>query len=121
MNDQKLQYRQLQHDDFGDTLLAATRSNKYNEIFVTEFGCSREFPMAKKGDAHEVLSLFSQRDGVPPKIIVDVSKEQTLGDFKRKVAEAGCHLRQIEPESLCKMAVEGEISELKRGPGRNMT
>ena len=56
--------------------------------------------MAKKGDTHEDLSLLFQCDEVPPKMIVDGSKEQTLGDFKRKVAEAGCHLRQTEPESL---------------------
>ena len=67
--------------------------------------------MAKKGDAHEALSLLFQRDGVPPKIIVDGSKEQTLGNFKRKVAEAGCHLRQTEPESPWQMAEEGGIRE----------
>ena len=49
--------------------------------------------MAKKGDAQEALSLFFQWYGVPPKIIVDGSKEQNLGGFKRKIAEAGCHLR----------------------------
>ena len=47
--------------------------------------------MAKKGGAHEALSLLFQRCGVPPKIIIYVSKEQTLGYFKSRVAEAGCH------------------------------
>ena len=56
------------------------------------------FPMAKKGDVHEALYLLFQCDGVPPKMIVDGSKEQTLGDFEHKVAEDGCHLRQTEPE-----------------------
>ena len=87
-----MRYRRLRHDVFGDTLLAGTKSKrekKYAEIFVTKFGWSRAFPMAKKGDAHEALSLLFQRDGVPPKMIVDGSKEQTMGNFKRKVAEAG--------------------------------
>ena len=79
------------------------------------------FPMAKKGDAHEALSLLFQRDGVPPKMIVDGSKEQTLGDFKRKVAEDGCHLRQTEPKSPWQMDAEGGIRELKRGSDRNIT
>ena len=52
--------------------------------------------MAKKGDEHESLYLLFQRNGVPPKMIVDGFKEQTLGNNKRKVAEAGCHLRQTE-------------------------
>ena len=54
------------------------------------------FPMAKKGGAHEALSLLFQRDGVPPKMIFDGSKDQDLGVFKRKVAEAGCHLSHME-------------------------
>ena len=44
-----------------------------------------------------------------------------MGDFKRKVAETGCHMRQTEPEPPQKMAREGGICELKRGSGRNMT
>ena len=76
--------------------------------------------MAKKGDAHEDLSLLFQWDVLPPKMIVDGLKEQNLGVFNRTVAEDGCHLSQIEPESPWKMAAEGGICELKRGSGRNM-
>ena len=77
--------------------------------------------MAKNEDAHEALFLFFQRDVVPPKMIVDSLKEQTLGDFKHKVAEAGCHLRQTEPESPWKMAAKGGVYEINRGSVRNMT
>ena len=77
--------------------------------------------MAKKGDSHEALSLLFQWDGVPPKMIVDVLKEQTMVIFKRKIAEAGCHLRQTELDSPWQMDTEGRIRELKRGPGRKMT
>ena len=76
--------------------------------------------MANKGDAREYLSLLFQWDGVHPKMIVDVSKEQTMGVFKRKVVEAGCHFRQTEPESLWQIAAEGGICELKTGSGRKM-
>ena len=109
---------------FGETLLDGTKSkrgNKYAEAFVTNFGLSRAFPLANKGDAHEDLSLFFQRDGVPPKMIVEGSKEQTMGNFKLKVAEAGCHLRHTEPESPWQIAEERIISELKRGSVRKMT
>ena len=74
--------------------------------------------MAKKGYGNEALSLLFQRDGVPPNIIFDGSKEQTLGIFKRKVAEAGCHL---ETESPWQMYAEGGIRELKRESCRKMT
>ena len=55
-----------------------------------------------------------QRDGVPTNMIIEGLKENTLGDFKRKVAEAGCHLRQTEPESPWQMAAEGGNRELKK-------
>ena len=77
--------------------------------------------MAKKVDAHEDLSLLFQRDGMHPKMIVHGSKEKTLGGFKRKVVEAGCHLRQTEPVHLWQIAAEGGIRELKRGSDRKMT
>ena len=112
MNDRQLQYKRLRHDVFGDTLLAGTKSkrgNKYSEVFVTNFGWSREFPMAKKGDAKETIYLLFQRDGVPTNMIVYGSKEQTLGNFKRKVVEAGCQLRQTEPKFQWKIATEGGI------------
>ena len=39
--------------------------------------------MKSKGDAHENLSLFFKRDGVPPKMVMDVSEDQTLGFLGR--------------------------------------
>ena len=100
MNDRNLRYRRLRPDVFGDTLLPRTkskRSNKDAEVFVTKFGWSRTFPMDKKGYAHEALYLLFQQYRVPPKMIVDGLTNHTLGDFKPKVIEDGCHLRQTEP------------------------
>ena len=77
--------------------------------------------MDKNRDSNEALALFFQWYGVPPKMIVEGSKDQNLGDFKHKVAEDGCHLRQTEPESLWQMTLEGRICELKKGIGRKMT
>ena len=82
MNDRQLRYRRLEHDVFGDTLLSKTKSKRgknYANVFVTMFVWSRAFPLAKKGDAHEALSLLLQWDGVPPKMIFGGSKEYTLG------------------------------------------
>jgi hypothetical protein len=47
--------------------------------------------MKRKGDAHETLSLVFQRDGVPPTMVTDDSKEQTKGEFQHKLKEADCH------------------------------
>jgi len=113
----------LQSELFSDTLEAtvkSTRGNKYAQVFASKVGWARAFPMAKKSQAHEGLSLLFARDGVPPAVIVDGSKEQNLGEFKRKARQADCHIKQTEPYSPWSMAAEGCIRELKRGAGRKM-
>ena len=71
--------------------------------------------MKRKGEAHEMLSLLFHCDGVPPSMIADNSKEQILGELKRKLNEANCHLKQTEPYSPWMQAAEGCIRELNRG------
>jgi hypothetical protein len=96
------------------------RGNKYAEVFGTSFGWSRVFPVKLKSDVHEGLSLLFKRDGVPPKIIVDGSKEQTKGIFQKKMREADCWMKQTEPYSPWQNAAEGVILHLKQGAGRKM-
>jgi hypothetical protein len=40
--------------------------------------------MKKKSDVHEALLLVFKRDGVPLRMVVDNSKEYTLGKFAKK-------------------------------------
>jgi len=58
-------------------------------------------------EVHEGLSLLVQWDGVPPIIIMDGTKEQTIGEFKRKACEMGVHVQQTEPYSLWQNAAKG--------------
>jgi hypothetical protein len=76
--------------------------------------------MTRKGEAHETLSLLSHRDGVPLTMVFDGSKEQTKGDFKRKLCKADCHARQTESYSPWQQATEGCIRELKCGVSHKM-
>ena len=84
-NDRQLRYRWLSHDIFTDTLEASVRSwfrqNQYSQFFATAFFWCRVYLIKKKQDAHHGLSLISARDGVPPHLIMDIFKEQTLGEF----------------------------------------
>lgn len=122
-NDRMLRYKRLPHTMFTDTMFASTASrqgNKMAQIYSTSFGWARAHPMKRKGEAHETLSLLFHRDGVPPTMVTDGSKEQTLGDFRRKLREADCHLRVTEPYSPWQQAAEGCIREIKRGSSRKM-
>ena len=76
--------------------------------------------MKKKRDAHHGLSLMVARDGVPPHLIMDGSKEQTLGEFRKKARQFGCHIKHSEPYSPWKIMAEGAIRELKHGSGGEM-
>ena len=108
-----LRYKRLPHPVCSDTLKAggvvSTRGNKYGQAYCTQFGWARVHPMQLKSEAHKTLSLMFKRDGVPPKIVVDNSKEQTLGKFKKKCKEADCHLVTTEPYSPWMQAAEGCI------------
>ncbi len=76
--------------------------------------------MKRKGDTHETLSLVFQREGVPPIMVTDDPKEQTKGEFWRKLKEADCHPQVTEPYSLWQQAAESCIRELKRGSSQKM-
>jgi hypothetical protein len=117
-NDRMLRYKRMPHPCFTDTLVAGMPSkqgNKYAQAYCTSFGWTRTHPMKRKGEAHETLSLLFHRDGVPPVMIMDGSKEQTLGDFRLKLRKADCLQRQTEPYSPWMNAAEGCIRELKWG------
>ena len=94
-----MRYKRLPHPVFADTMAAGvvyTRQNKYAQAYCTQYGCSRVHPMRLKKHDHETLSIIFKWDGVPPKIVVDNSKEYTLGNFARKCREADFHLVTTE-------------------------
>eukprot|EP00804_Cyclotella_cryptica_P015125 CCRYP_000688-RA/>CCRYP_000688-RA protein AED:0.22 eAED:0.24 QI:0/0/0/0.8/1/1/5/0/1053 len=87
---------------------------------VNYHGEKRNWTFENTRVMHMKLSLLFQRDGVPPACIVDGSLEQVKGEFRRKLKEASCRLKQTEPYSPWQNAAEGNIRELKKGAGRKM-
>ena len=99
-NDRQLRYRRINTEIFTDTAqssVVSKRGNTYTQLFSLPQGWVRAFSMAKKSYAHEVLSLLSKRDGSPTIMVIDGSKEPTLGDFKKKYRQADYHIKQTEP------------------------
>ena len=87
-----LRYKRVLHTMFSDTLFAGSilrQSNKMAQVYATSFGWACAHPMKRKGDAHETLSLVFQRDGVPPTMVTNDSKEQTKGEFRQKLKDVG--------------------------------
>ncbi len=73
-----LWYKRVLHTMFSDTLFAGSvlrQGNEMAQVYAMYFGWARAHPMKHKGDAHETLSLVFRRDGVPPTMVTDDSKE----------------------------------------------
>ena len=104
-NDRQLHYKHLRHDVFTDTMQSQYKSHRgelYSQVYTTGFHWCRVHPMKLKSDAHDSLSLLFQRDGVPQKMIMDCSKEQSLGRFKKEMP--GCGLSHQANRTLVFMA-----------------
>ena len=77
------------------------------------------FPIKLNSDDHETLTLFFKRDGLLLEMIIDNYKEQLSRDFHKKLCEANCHQKTIEPPSPCGTAADMNIRELNHGCSRN--
>jgi hypothetical protein len=76
--------------------------------------------MKLESEAHEAISLLFHRDGVTNVMVMDGAKAQTEGDFRWKLRDAGCHVKQTEPYTQSSNMGECGVRELKRGTGRQM-
>ena len=65
--------------------------------------------MKKKQDAHHILSLMATRYGVPPHLIMNGSKEQTLVEFQKKARQFVCHIKKSKPYYPWQIMAEGDI------------
>jgi hypothetical protein len=122
-NDRQLRCRRLPVTCFNDTMFSNSNSRQWNkeaQVFCTEEGFTRAFPMKKEKDAHKALSLLFHRYGVPNVMVINGTRANIQGDFQRKLREAGCHIKQTDRHTPKSNAAEDSIRELKRGLGREM-
>jgi hypothetical protein len=78
-DDMQLRYRRLPVTMYTDTMYSTIllrQQNKAAQIFTTDFGFVRAFPMTTESEAHEALSLLFYRDGVPNVMVMDGAKAQ---------------------------------------------
>ena len=122
-NDRMLKYKRLTHPVYSDTIFSGVisqRGNKCARVFCTDYGWTRCFHLATKGEAHEACSLLFQRDDEPPEMVFDDSKEQTKGKFAKKCRETGCRVAKTETYSPWMQVAEGCTKQVKLGSSRKM-
>ena len=96
----------IAHPAFSDMMFASTVSRRGNicaQLYATDFGQARVFPMASRSEVHETLSFLFAGDGVPPACICNNSKEMEQGKFHQKLKDAACQLKQLELYTPSKM------------------
>jgi hypothetical protein len=122
-NDKQLRYRRLPVTIYTDTMFSkilSRQKNKAAQIFCTDSGFVRAFPLNKEKEAHEALYLLFHRDGVTNVMVMDGAKALVEGELRRKLCDAGCHIKQTEPHTQSSNMGEGAVRELKKGVGRQM-
>jgi hypothetical protein len=122
-HDRQLRYRRLPVKMYTDTMyskILSRQMNKAAQIFCTDFGFVRTFPLKKEKETHEALSLLFHRDGVPNVMVMDGANAQVEWEFRRKLRDAGCHIKQTEPHTQSSNMGEGAVCELKKGVGRKV-
>jgi hypothetical protein len=96
-NDKQLRYLRLpvtMHTDILYSTILSRQKHKAAQTFCTDFGFVRTFPLKEEKEEHEALSLLFHRDGVPNVMVMDGDKAQVEGEFRRKLRDAGCHIKQ---------------------------
>jgi hypothetical protein len=81
-NDRQLRYLRLPVTMYTDTMysiILSRQKNKAAQIFCTDFGYVRAFPLKKEKEAHEALYFLFHRDGVPNVMVMDGAKAQVEG------------------------------------------
>ena len=72
---------------FIDTLVAGIiplRWNRYDQVYAHNNTWCKAYPMAKKRDAHETLSLLFAQVGVLSTLVMDGVRTQVMVEFMHK-------------------------------------
>ena len=86
MNDRNCRYDCLANPVFLDMMFANTvsrRGSRCAQVYATNVGWGKIFPMASRSETHETLLLLFTRDGLPLACICDNANEMVKGSFTR--------------------------------------
>jgi hypothetical protein len=122
-NDRPMRYKQLKTDLFTDYMFAntvSTRGDTDGQVYTNATDWLKIYPTPSKGDCHETFDLLAHREGIPDVLISDQAKEETMGQMRKKVRQAGVHYNECEPYSPFQNRAEAGIREMKRAVKRSM-
>ena len=78
-----------------DVVTSSRRQSEHGQAFGTGCGWARAHGFKSKSKAHKALLILAKRDGVPDTMVMDGSKEQTLGKFRKKCGQMFVYVQEI--------------------------
>jgi hypothetical protein len=84
---------------YSDTLFTNCQSihgNKCGQLFITDFGYAKFFPMKNKSEAGHALQELIKEIGIPKQMHTDGAKELTLGKWKEVCRSVNITMTQTE-------------------------
>ena len=100
-NDRMLRYKRINSIFYTDTFFVtknakSKRGHTCMQIFVSDKGFVAVYPMKSKSQFKDVLHLFCKEIGVPDKLVLDPSGEQTSRKVKHFCQQVCLTLRYLE-------------------------
>ena len=124
-NDRMLRYKRINSQFFTDTFFVggdatSTRGNKCAQIFVSDKGYVKVYPMKSKGDFINALRMFCKEIGVPLSLVVDPSGEQTSKEVKHFCNQVGTTLRILEDATQWADQAELYVGQFKESTCKDL-
>lgn len=123
-NDRMLRYKRIQSVFFTDTLVSqttpSTRGNKYAQVFVSDKGFVKVYPMTSQAEFNEALHCFCKEIGVPATLVMDGHMAQKNKATKKFCNQVGTSLRILEENTPWANRAELYIGLLKEAVRRDL-
>jgi hypothetical protein len=112
-----MSHKRLRTPVYTDTLfydVISVWGNTCAQLFVSENGHAKIYPMSSKGQAFDKLGSYCSTIGIPKFMVSDNAGEETGGEWDRVRKKYLSPQRTTEPHSPWQNRAEREIQELKR-------
>ena len=124
-NDRMLRYKRINSIFYTDTFFItknakSKRGNTCMQIFVSDKGFIALYPMQSKSQFKDALHLFCKEIGVPDKLVLDPSGEQTSRKVKHFSQQVCLTLRYLEKSTQWANRAELYIGLLKEAVRRDL-
>ena len=124
-SDRRTRYKRLRSHFFTDTFFVDKRATTKEgftcmQLFVSDKGFVAVYPMKSKGEFVDALKLFCKEIGIPYRLVMDPSGEQTSAKAKKTMSDLGIQSQFLEESTQWANRAELYIGLLKQQIRKDM-